>query len=370
MAEWTGLINITAPKYLKGAEDETVRGRLLLAMLKQRGRLMFNQGGGQTCTWDVEMAEHTLHGGGDALQYNFTRLDAYRQLTENWRENYITDVLSEREKLINSGTEAIINRYDTTADKIKQSLKNQFPKQLFYDGNLAANSTFFSGLETFLGAGTVAVGDRIAMPSDTYGGRSTALQAEGGTWSDTLGAAQPNSTLSTDWPDGNGTPEYDYLAPVLMNDASTAWGTDSTAWVDNCELCIQQMKIWLTRKGGEDGTPTLFLFDSTKYFGLINKLQSLRRLVLPHKEATDLGFGDTINEAGTAIKHDFDVPAQTGYALNVNKMQIKFLTPEMYVARGPEYDIRENAYLWRLGVYGQATFSPKYHGKLYPYASS
>jgi hypothetical protein len=217
----------------------------------------------------------------------------------------------------------------------------------------------------------VAAGDKIAMPDDTYGdgAMATDLGDQGGSWSSAL-TTYPNATLAKDWPDGNGDSEYDYLSPKLVNWSSTAWGTGSTLWEDNCWRVISQAITWLTTTGGEDGMPDICVLASNLFQGYKNHEEAIRRISIPHKVASDLGFGgNTLNQDGCAISSDFDCPANTGYMLNCSTITIRSLFPELFWMEGPDKDPRTLwSWLWGIGFFGNVDWQPKFVAKLYPYA--
>lgn len=370
--EWIGVIHTTAPKYLSGAADNTIRKRLILSLLKNKGRIRFGENSYE-CNWDVEFKEQPVEAYGDGGTLNFSRHDLYRQMNVDWRGYKATDLMTEKERLMNDGALAIVRRYDKIMPKLMRSLNNKFCAELFIDGYGAGNENRLHGLESFMGHSAVAAGDRVAEPSDTYAGLSTAVGNQGGTWSTGLAAAvRPNATVATDWPDGNGDPEYDFLSPKLINysanDGDDPWGGNSTKWEDNCERVLRQTTIWLSHGAGEEGRPDLYLLAGDLFYGYANKQSSKQRIVIPHKGAQDLGFQDVLNQEGVMIQSDFDVPAGTGYGLNVDQMELASLDSVLFASRGPEYDIKTDSWLFMVGFFGNARYNPKYFAKLNAYA--
>lgn len=365
--EWIGIIHTTRPKYMKGASDLTVRKRLLLSMLKKRGRIIYNQSGDE-CKWQVEYSQPTVETYADGGVINFSNHDAFKQLSHDWRGYVATDSMTKKQNAMNKGEEALIKLFQTKSNRLTKSITDNFSGELYKDGSAAGRESAIHGLETFMTAGTVAAGDRIAMCNDSYGGLTTDLGDYGGSWSTNL-STSPNSTLATDWPDGQGSSEYDFISPKLVNWSSTAWGTSSTAWEDNCWRVISQAITWLTTTGGQDGQPSLIVLSSDLMQGYKNHHETLRRINVPHKEAQDLGFGDVLNQDGVAIMHDFDCPATVGYCINVNMMEVRSLMPELFWMEGPDKDPRTLwSYLWGIGFFGNVKFEPKHFGKLDNYA--
>ena len=360
--EWAGVVNTTTTHYLKGAEDHTVRDRIFLAMAKKKGRLMFNQDG-KDIQWQVEAIQPTVEAYGDAGNIDFSRSNVYRTLTLDWRGYKVTDLMTEKEKLMNRGNAALINRYARIMPNLTKALTDKFGEELYIDGNATGNDNRIHGLESFFGTGTTAAGDRIAEPSDTYGGKSTAVAQLDTTWDDTL-STQPNSTISTDWPEGKGSSGYDYLSPKIGNWSSTAWGTGSTAWEDNCERVIGQMDIWATLGGGKAGKVDVCLLAGDLYYGYLNKQRAKQRIVVsPTSPLRELGF-DSVNQEGIEIATEFGIGATVGYGINFDEMTLRAMYGQLFMPRGPEYDIKSDAYLFMVGFFGNATFNPKAHWKI------
>jgi hypothetical protein len=188
----------------------------------------------------------------------------------------------------------------------------------------------------------------------------------GGTWSADL-STKPNSTIATDWPDGNGTTEYDATSPKLLNwSASTAWGTSSGDWEDNAARVIRQMQHWTmstTSRGIDVFTCTPKMF--TEY---CNTEATNRRILVPHKEANDLGFPETLNQDGVAINSEFGVAANSGYGWNIDETELCILGNEIFRSKGPTYDDKTAAYLFSLFCFGNFKFSsPKHFAKTKSY---
>lgn len=366
--EWIGVIHTTAPKYLSGAADNTIRKRLVLALLKKKGRIKFNESSYQ-CNWDIEFKEQPVEAYGDGGTLNFSRHDLYRQLQIDWRGYKATDLMTEKERLMNDGALAIVRRYDKIMPKLMRSLNNKFCGELFTDGYASGNENRLHGLESFMGSGTTVNADRVAKPSDTYGGKSTEVGNEGGTWSTTTGVTAPNADIGTDWPDGNGDAEYDFMSPKLINyGASAAWGTSAGTWEANSERAMRQSTIWLTHGAGIEGRPDLYLLAGDLYYAYLNKQSGKQRIVIPHKGAQDLGFDDVLNQEGVMIQSDFDVPAGSGYGLNVDQLELSSLDNVLFASRGPEFDIKTDSWLFMVGFFGNARYNPKYFSKFKDYA--
>ncbi|MAK32188.1 hypothetical protein [Acinetobacter sp.] len=363
MAEFAAVLKEAAPAYLKGRADNTIRNRLLLTLLAKNGRIKYNASS-HKLYWDVKAGQRVIEAYGDDGVINFQRSDLHEQLNIDWRGYKMSDRMTEKQRLMLGDLTAIIDRYSGVAEDMMDDLQDGFCGELFVDGYATGNENRLHGLDSFLGYSTAAAADRVAQPNDTYGGHSTAVATRGGTWSTTSAITAPNATIATDWPDGNGSADYDWNSPKLVNFASSNWGTGSTTWADNCERVLAQTTIWTTLTGGKKGRPTIYLLSGDLFYDYQNKMRAKYRIQVPHSEANDLGFSDTLNQDGVMIQADFDVPAGVGYGLNINQMCLESLDNVLFSSRGPEYDINTDGYLWLIGFFGNARYNPKHFSKL------
>jgi len=366
MAEFAAVLKEAAPSYLKGRADNTIRNRLLLMLLAKNGRIKYNASS-HKLYWDVKAGQRVIEAYGDDGVINFQRSDLHEQLNIDWRGYKMSDRMTEKQRLMLGDMTAIINRYSGIAEDMMDDLQDGFCGELFVDGYSSTNTNRLHGLESFFGFtdGSTDADDRIAFPADSYGGHNTNLGTRGGTWSTNFGAGNyPNDAVATDWPDGNGTADYDWNTPKLINYSASTWGTGSTTWADNCERVLGQTTIWTTLTGGKKGRPTIYLLSGDLFYDYQNKMRAKYRISVPHREANDLGFTETLNQDGVMIQPDFDVPSQTGYGLNINQMVLESLDSVLFSSRGPEYDINTDGYLWLIGFFGNARYNVKHFSKL------
>lgn len=362
--EWIGVINTTKPQYMKGASDMTIRKRLFLAMLKKKGRITYNNSGYEF-RWQVEFSQPVMHQHGDGSMIDFSNHQAFQQAVLPVSGYEISDSITMKQKAMNSGDEALINLFKTKQGRIMKALQNKMAGEAYKVGGTSGRENCIYGLETCLTERTApAAGDRVAEPSTTYAGLSTALANQGGTWS-ALGTAN-NATLANDWPDGQGDTEYDYYAPKLVNWSSTAWGTGATTFEDNCWRVIGQTITWLTITGGDDGAPEVCIMAPSMFQSYKNHEEAIRRISVPANTANDLGFkGNALNQDGCTISADFDCPPNTFYMINTSGIEIASWMPELFWMKGPDEDPRASySTLWASGFYGQMKIeSPKYIAK-------
>lgn len=366
--EWVGVLQEQTPKFLAGFVDETIRRRILLAMLRKNGRIMLGAGG-PMCVWSVKFAQPPIQSVGDAGGYTFDRHQLMRQAALNWRGYYGSDLLTEKEFLMNKGPGQIFERYGQIIPSLMESLTDKFGGELFIDGEASGNENRIHGIESFLGAGTVTSVDLVAAPSDTYAGLSTVPGSETGSWSTTLASgSRPNQSLANDWPHGTGSVSYDFNSPKLLNWSASTWGTGATTWESNCERVLRQAKIWLSNLGGQSGQKLICLMSADLYNGFLNHMGSKFRGVIPHQESNDLGFSDAMNFEGMSVMFDYEVPAGTFYIFDVRMMEMASLDNVLFGYRGPEYYMPQGSWLFKVGFWGNGRYRAKHFAKGKAYA--
>ena len=366
-------VKATAPKYLKGASDQTIRQRVLLSMLDSRGQLKFNVDGHTESNWLIQVRDPQIRQYGDSARQNFTEHDAYEPLQVDVRGYIGTDKLSHRTGLLNRGKLAIVNHYDEKLKILMRAARRRIGTDIYADGYATGNEQALIGLGSFMKPdGSVDTDDLVAVPSSSaaYGGKSCQLGALGGSWSADLAVAdRPSSLISYDWPLGSGSPEYDALTPKMINAGSTRWPSGTAGWKHNCTTIMRRARQWTRSLGGDGSEPMLHLLCSEFYGEYQDYMESKERIILPHKETSDYGFSRTLNFEGAAIVDDFDVPSQKGYGLNIDELMLFTLHDDLFESEGPEWDTMEQAWLFVVRMAGNLRFNPKHHSEYGVYGS-
>ncbi len=376
--EWIGIVNTTAPKYLKGASDLTIRKRLLLAMLERRGKIMTDVEGSTDLWWDVQFAEAPVEAYGDGGLINYSRRDLYRQARLDWRGYLTTDQMGKKESLMNKGTVAIVDRYKRILPTLMSSMRNKFSTELYIDGYASGNENRVLGFESFLNyTESPSSNYKMVQPNDTYGGLSTALH-QSGTWTAAITEDIPSGLKRPtqggfDWPLGSGDPDFDFWSPKLYNWSASSWATGITGgavdWKSNCEHVLRQAVQDLSLTTGAEGPPNVGMLSGDLFYGFKNSLAADRRIIAPAKEAEDLGFPMTINDEGLSVHTEFGVPGGTGYILNVDEMELDSLAEDLFGSDGPTWDPKTYSYLFSVAFFGNMKYrSPKYFAKIFNYA--
>lgn len=369
--EYLELVRANAPKYFKGESDLTFRNRVWLALMEKYGVIEYGVDTSYACVWDVIYRLPEVSTFGDSGDINFDEHSALQQLTVNVRGYKATDRLPKKQYLLNRGSTRISDLYKGKSERLLKAMRYNLCSEVYTDGYATGATHRLIGIESFVGSGTVAAGDRVAMCDDSYGGLTTDLGDYGGTWSDSgVAANQYNSTLSNDWPYGQGSSEYDFISPLLVNYSSTAWPSGSTSFIDNCEDVLRFAILAQRHRGALEGgsAPLVNLMGTRLYNDVLTyySARNIQQIQIP--DAVDLGFPETINFEGAWLTHDYDCGANVGYIIQPDMME--FFTPQsqLFEVEGPEWSTPDQAFLYIVSMFGNMRFQPKFFGKFAAYA--
>jgi hypothetical protein len=329
----TSVIVATMPKYMKELADETTRKYLRLALIRQHGNIQTGPGSGTRCIWPLLVRKPASRGLAKGVPIVYEDNQPLENLSLPWRGGYVPDSMSWIDWVVNQGPQQIINLWQTKLNNSSSALQEDFQAW-----SLAASDGILPhGLEEFLGYTPCASTDKIATPNDSYGDSEKSLStvlgalSSGASWSD-AGSGYQNATLANDFPNGTGPRDYNANSPLLVNFATTAWGTGDATWESNCWRVLTQALSWQNRLCGDGGKATNIALGETLWTGLKNHHETLRRKQMDgeNKAALELGITDTLNFDGTAIHTEYLIPSGVGYIENMAQVEIQALTPELF----------------------------------------
>lgn len=368
MAEWARIVNTTIADELRGFEDLTMRKRVLLRRMKEAGNVHYNASG-DAFNWRVRKAQRSATVNNGAQPMTYQPVNLWDKATLDYEGYVITDAMTKREKLKNRGTPAIVKVWSEMTKTMLGDLEDRFSEELYIDSSAAGNSGRVTGFESMFGctqtitqttttstvARTANAADMFGYPNDTYAGISTVLGNEGGSW-------------NYNWPEGKGDAEFDYFSPVIVNYKSTAFDiTNGDTWKENCVNAVRAMLLYTNRNKASEGVVDLVMMD-TKMFRVFKDTKDSIERVIVNQGSKDRAYGienDSIYQDGAELTHEFGIPPEVAYGVNIKKTEIKSMQDKLFALEGPEYDAPSRS--WRIAVdfLGQLKFeSPRHFGKL------
>jgi len=373
MADTTRTILTTLKEFLRGYETETLRNRILTALLMKRGRIKYGAGG-LGPQWQVKFKQATIQGNDGTGTLTFSEQQRYKQAYLPYRGYAVVDSATKRTRVLNKGAEALVNIMETIVTNLTEDLEEQFGQEFYIDGNASGNEDRMHGVESFFGInGTLNVStgaqrsanaaDLVAYPDDSYATLDT-----------DLGGYSGSQTTGT-WPSGVATADYDFYTPVMVNYTSTGFAGSADTWA---QQCLESMRYGINkarRNSGKKGALDLIVLDGDLYRQFLDKQDSKERINIENTEMRELGFGNMTQLDGVPITWEYGIPASIngstgsqGYGFNVDYMELRSCQGQLFE---PEtgYDMSSRTERFVVDFIGNLICqSPRHFLKLAPYA--
>jgi len=355
--DWSRVANTTIHQYIRDEEVNILRGRKLLSLMKNKGRITFGHSG-DFMDWKVRYKRAPMQGYADSDTLTFSRRDRWKTAQLDWRGYAATDQFTKLESLKNRGTEAIIKFWSQIAQNLMDDIEDQFGDELYIDGNASGNSKRLHGIESFMGnsGASGTTGAVVAVPSDTYAGLTTGLGDYGGSWT--------QGTGGTAWPSATGDAQYDFWSPLLVDYGDADWAASGVTWADTCKEAlrfgiIKQKNRAKSAKGGLD----LILANDELYRLFEDALDSRERTIIRRGESPGgmyaLGFSDIVNWDGVDITYEYGVPAGVAYGLPMSALEMRSLQKQLFIPTGPDEDIASQSFRFSIDFFGNMRFNPR-----------
>jgi len=357
-------IKNTAPKYLQGVTDQTVRNRFLLAYLEREGRILYNENAPQHI-WLVKAREPEVENGGGGSPVVFKTHDVHEQLSISHCQMQATNALDHKTYLINRSPTQIANLTETLLKDLTTVITRKIGDSLYSDNS--SDSTVITGIRSIMQPhASTASGDLIAPPSATatYGGKLMKLGALGGRWSN-RGSGYMSSVLNNDWPNGNGDSQYDYLAPKMWQYTGN-WQSGTNNWATNGERIMRRSRVAMDTLGGEGMTPSVHVLATDLYNQFLDNLVARERLYVSDY-AKSLGFPTVMEFEGAMVTTDYACPSGRGYGINPKEMALYSMTDQLFFIDGPEWSIHAQAFVMLVGFIGNVRWNPKHFSEYAQY---
>ena len=367
---WSGIVSAAAPEFVKGSLDKTLRKRLWMALLNERGLINTGVDGSYERQYNVDWREPPVTALGYGGQAVYEARDYLKRATLDWKGYQTTDTMHLKEYTeLKKSAHNLVNRYNRIIPKQVKKIHNHFGEEMYIDGSATGNEERFEGLNTLCASGgTVVAADLIAEPDDTYHELETDLN-QSGNWTSDLGT-KPNAALGYDWPEGKGDSEFDYNSPMLVRTNSTSWGTGTADWATQAIPIVRRTAQWMRQSAGLEGDMLLLMIAGSMMTEFKALFDGRLNIFVPHKEVQDLGFGDVLNFEGVQMQSEWGVPVNTGFMVAIDNMKLDFITDEMVVTRGPTFDDHTLSYNFGCHTFGNFTFSAKHVAKLFPFPTT
>lgn len=346
-------------KHIREEEVEVLRNHRLTAKLENDGRVQTGVGGAGF-DWEVRYRLHDVNDNNGTDPRNFVAQEMWKIANLEYRGYQVTDAISKKEKLAARGQEAIINVASKIVDRLKESIRETFARELYIDGEASGNTKRIHGIESMMGvgvgAGTVmeglnystytgtpedATNTTIVMnPDDTYAGLNTGLGYYGG------------SQISGIFPLGVAEPQYDFYSPVIVNTGCDYFDGTTDGFASNAREALSFGILNSQRNSAISDQMDMVLMDRSLYYLARNRLTDAERIIVTNKTGLrSFGFKQVFEIDGVECSWEYGTPltstvrtagtvsAPAAYGFNTKNMTLYSMQDELFKVEGPEYDI-------------------------------
>lgn len=338
-------------RYLRVVCEPIKRKSVVYQELDRRNRISFNNFG-KTCEWRARYKRRTITAGlGTAVAISFPQTPIRKVLSLPWRHYQLGESISYYETLLSKNREtALFPIVEEVTGTCAEDFLESFRLKLYGDGN-AGTGRELHGFDSFTANIGALSGSKVADPSDTYAGISTALN-QGGDWSGT-------------WPVGTGDTEYCWSSPFLCDVNNSGF----TGYASGVGSTWQQAIRYVTTFGSalQQQEYDLLVICSDWYNVIRDSLESDQRFNVTATSGsgtTDVGF-KTLDFEGLKIAHEYGCPDNAGYFWNFDKVELRCLTGQL-VEMMQDTDITAGGQkLYAFQFYGNMMFqAPSFFAKL------
>jgi hypothetical protein len=321
----------TINKYIRKAVEPVFTRRKLLAALRAKGRISFNNDS-HAFSWLPRFRRITVVTNDDMQATGGQRTNLWKKATLPYRSLRAVEVVSKHERLANRGPSAIIKILGKLIEVLSESIMLQIADDLYNDGESTSSDygERLHGFESWHANTGSRVSDDsgtglVADPNDTYATLSTALDAYGsGDWT-------PDS--GKEWPTGKGDPQYCFWSPLQPVYNYNGWGTSAATWIANWLCCLRFAKVYM--EGVQNRKLETWMLNSELYRQALDYLNSHYSINInrgPESTMTKLGF-EAVTFEDMELTWEYGVPTTVGYgivwdALELMSMQGQLIEKE------------------------------------------
>lgn len=345
MSEWKRVATTTIADYIRKRELNIMKDQKILAMLKSKGRIIFNCSG-KKLNWKVKKKRNTLEGYADMQDISAGRVNRDEEAELPVRGYVLGEAVSRKEQVMNKGKEAIVNFVTNLVDDMMDDAEFDFNGRFFVDGNATGNENDIHGFPSWLGYTGSA---QYTLPSDVYGGLVTNLGNYGG------------AAISGTWPIGRFDPEYYFWAPTIVNYTHADWSASTDNWANNCLEALSAGIIHSRSLKGRQGAMDLIVTTPEMYREFLDQARTKENLQIQRREDSGmvaLGFRDVVNWDGVDVTSEADVPDGEAYGLAFKTLELRSWQKQLF-KQDDDFDITNLTKKWAISFFGNLKGNPR-----------
>ncbi len=352
---------LTLNKILAKRVEPIFTQSVLMAMLRSKGRIMYNQAE-DAIRWRPRFKRHQLQPGSlNTKNRDFANINFNRKAELPIRSYDMGSSYSRFERLLSRKKGVLLyNIVDEVTRAMGDDFVESFRLELYKDGNAGDQDTIH-GLESWFSQSGLSGNGITGLPNDTYAGLLTTLGWYGGSWPTGTWPLQGTST----------TPQYWAWSPLIVDYHSRQFNKDGTSvynFANKWQQAINFGKTYL--KVVQDTTPDICILEPELQRAAEDSLEGIQTFeVTQTSDLVKLGF-KTLQYNGLELATEFGVPASVGYILSMKKLALRCALPQLIGAE-EDHDIRTSEDLRAISFWGNVMCdSPAFHAKLVAISAS
>jgi hypothetical protein len=343
------VLTSTLDNFIEGEMENIMRSRPFLAMIKAQGAIKFNEGG-DDLNWLVRYKRTTMVPIGDNGTATFQQVVKRKIAKLPVRAYVCPQGINKMTKVKNKGKAARIKLLATMAEELTDDIGDQFAEELYVDGNAAGNTLKWHGLESAMGiTGTGSTAGFVSVNDDNYAGLDTDLGAYGGTWT------------ATSWPRGNGSSQYDFWSPLIIDYTDGSWTASTKTWPNTC---VEAIRFGIVHSRRNATKLDFFMLSNELYRQLLENIDDKEQINVMRggdNALVKLGFGDTVSIDGVPVTSEYGVPDGVGYGISIAKgknLRLHSWQKQLFQME-KDYDIESFTDRFAVDCYGNMRFNPR-----------
>lgn len=358
---------------LEGVTDACTRNLQMLALLKDKGSILFGQGG-FGMFWKVMYKHHKVVGSNGERARSWGQTNQFRTARLDYRGYEATNTISRKELKQNRGESAVIKIFDDFEKNLIASMEQGLGPEFYGDGDNPANPDAWHGLLSLIRQNGKTIeaatntkrsrndADRVIYAEGSYAGLDCELASYGG--------SQAQTNVS--WPEGTANSEYDFWTPLMLQWDGTGFGVGTNATNGNKLVdALQYGLIHSQRNTNLNGAISNFWTDRSSFFALKQHATSLQTIeVTTGGDLYRLGFKNTIEIDGVTCSFENAIPTGYGFGVNIEDVELRCLDDQLFEIDGPDWDV--DLQIWKTAVQTNSNLvyrSPRNFLALVPKAS-
>jgi len=307
--------------YIEKAIEPFMRKSVILDMCKERGGIVYNQGG-PDFAWLPRFRRRRITAGTGYPRLTFPNTPVKRKASLTYREFHLGESVPLMAQLATQNSALNVdNQIQNITEEITGDFMADLPTKFYADGH-AAGSMDIHGFESFYANGGALANSPVADPDDSYAGLNTGLGYYNGDWTADSGGS---------WPTGSGDTSYGAWSPMVVDYNNTLLGGTTANWANQWQAAIRYATMYNELLTSE--TPDVLLLNPALLMSAKNSLDAGQQvLITDTAKDADVGY-KALKFEGLKVVTEYGPMDSVGYFINFDHLSLRCMTSKLVELR-------------------------------------